>query len=276
MEHRYGSSAPQLWWVLFSRRWVQVPINVFVIEHPQGLVLFDTGLDPAVFTDPRYVDSAIGRFFMRRLFRLEPASVDSLSSRLATLGFRAGDVQKAIISHLHFDHVGGIGDVPQADLLVSRTEWNQLDGLHPERDFIFREHIRRPGARWRIVDFQPTNDRLLAPFGGCHDVMGDGAMILLPTPGHTPGSLSMLVHVEGRAPLLLIGDLAYEARSLMTDQIPGTGDRDQLLESYARARGLKAGLPGLEILPAHDSRAKSVLSRSAEVELSARTWSPDP
>lgn len=258
-EHRYGSRAPQLWWVLFSRTWVDVPINVFVIEHPQGLVLFDTGLDPAVQTNARYVSHPIGRFFMRRLFRLAMQPEDRLGSKLAQLGFDASTVSKAVISHLHFDHVGGIAEIPQAELLVSRDEWAQLLRPHPDRDFIFKEHIQLPTAKWRMVDFTPTSDPLFAPFGGHHDLMGDGALVLLPTPGHTPGSLSMLVRIEGQTPILLVGDLCYDVESLMNDRTPGTGNRNRLLASYAAVRSLKRQLPDLMILPAHDFVAQDLL-----------------
>ena len=79
-EHRYGTRVPQIWWVLFSRSWVEVPNNFFVLEHPDGLILFDAGLDPAVQTNPNYVNSAIGRFFFRRLFRLKMEPVETLTT----------------------------------------------------------------------------------------------------------------------------------------------------------------------------------------------------
>ena len=156
-------------------------------------MLFDTGLDPAIRTDPNYISSALGRFLVRRIFRFHVGLDDRLSDGLAGLGFSASDVGKAVISHLHFDHVGGIAEIPQADLLVSRREWAQLAEPHPEREWILREHIEIPGAKWRPIDFEPTDDPLLAPFGGSYDVAGDGSMVLVPTPGHTPGSMSMLV-----------------------------------------------------------------------------------
>ncbi|MCF8151539.1 MAG: N-acyl homoserine lactonase family protein [Burkholderiaceae bacterium] len=260
-EHRNGTRLPTLWWVLFSRSWVEVPTNVFVIRHPDGLVLFDAGLDPAAATNPNYVDSAIGRFFMRRLFRIRIRPEETLTNKLAELGFDAAEVRKVVISHLHFDHVGGIAEVPQAELVVSRDEWKQLSGPHPEREFIFKEHIERPSAKWRPVQFEPTDDPLFAPFGACHDLMKDGTMILLPTPGHTPGSLSMLVRLEGNAPLLFVGDLTYQTEMLMNDRVAATGNKADLLASYARVRFLKEQLPELVILPAHDFAAQALFSR---------------
>jgi glyoxylase-like metal-dependent hydrolase (beta-lactamase superfamily II) len=259
-EHRFGSRAPKMWWALTSRSWIELPINVFVIEHRDGLVLFDTGLDPAIVSDPNYVDSAIGRFFMRRVFRLSIGPDDTVARNLDRLNLRAEDVSTVVISHLHFDHIGGIADVPQAELLVSRDEWQQLSEPHPDRDYFFRDHILLPGAKWRPIDFTATKDPLLAPFGGCYDVMGDGTLMLLPTPGHTVGSLSMLIRADDCPPLLLIGDLSYAVELLMRDQLPGVyADKSELLASFAKVRHLKAQLPDLVILGSHDPAATDLL-----------------
>ncbi|MEM7612500.1 MAG: N-acyl homoserine lactonase family protein [Pseudomonadota bacterium] len=263
-EHRFGSRAPKIWWALTSRSWIEIPINVFVIKHQDGQVLFDTGLDPAVNSDPHYVHSAIGRFFMRRVFRFDIGPDDTVTANLMRLNLRAEDVSTVVVSHLHFDHIGGIGDVPQAELLVSRDEWEQLSGPHPDRDYFFREHIILPGAKWRPIDFASTDDPILAPFGGCYDVMGDGALILIPTPGHTRGSLSMLIRTQERPPLLLIGDLSYSPELLMRDQLPGIfADKSQLAASYAKVRTLKSQLPDLVILGSHDPAAIDLLQDGA-------------
>jgi N-acyl homoserine lactone hydrolase len=170
-------------------------------------------------------------------------------------------VCKVVVSHLHFDHIGCIGDVPQADLLVSRNEWHQLSEPHPERDYIFREHIEAPGARWLSFEFAATDDPLFVPFGGCYDVMGDGSIVLVPTPGHTAGSLSMLVRTDNHPPLLLVGDLTYEVDLLMRDQLPGVcANKAQLQSSFANVRGLKTQLPDLVILASHDPLAASALA----------------
>lgn len=262
-EHRYGSRAPKMWWALTSRSWIELPINVFVIKHRDGLVLFDTGLDPAIVSDPNYVDSAIGRFFMRRVFRLTIGPDDTVAKNLDRLNLRAEDVNTVVVSHLHFDHIGGIADVPQAELLVSRDEWQQLSEPHPDRDYFFRDHIQLPGANWQPIDFTATEDPLLAPFGGCYDVMGDGTLMLLPTPGHTVGSLSMLVRSDDCPPLLLIGDLSYAVELLMRDQLPGIyADKSELLASFAKVRDLKAQLPDLVILGSHDPAATDLLQNA--------------
>jgi glyoxylase-like metal-dependent hydrolase (beta-lactamase superfamily II) len=273
-EQVYGTRKHQLLWMLTSRRWLPLPINVYVIQHADGLVLFDTGQNRAVTTDPAYYPDGLTGFIFRQLFRFHIGSEDRLSRQLEAAGYSAGDVRKAVISHLHFDHVGGISEIPQADLLVSFEEWECLDRPHPERRAIFGREIDIPGAKWQRVAWVPSNDPSLAPFTDSFDLMGDGSLILLPTPGHTAGSLSMLVRRGDASPLLLIGDLAYAVELLQQRQVPGAGEKEQLLDTYAKVLALKERIPGLIILASHDPQASGrlrvVTPHSARATFTAR------
>ena len=261
-EHRYGSNLPQLWWVFFGRRWVELPLQAFLIEHRDGLILFDTGIDPAVQLDRGYMKQAIGRFLLPRIFRLSLTEDDRIDRVLSRSGVSAKDIKTAIISHLHFDHVGGIGCIQQADLLVSKEEWEILSEPNPQREWILREHIEIPSAKWRQISFQPTDDPLFEEFRGIHDVLGDGSMILLPTPGHPKGSMSMLIRQDGWQSILLVADLTYETALLEEDRVPGTGDKETLLTSFAKVRRLRDRLPDLEIVASHDFAAKDAIARA--------------
>lgn len=270
-EHRYGSRLPKTLWALASRSWIEIPISVFVVEHRDGLVLFDSGLDPAITSDPIYISSPVGRFFLHKVFRLHIGPDDTPTKKLHELGYAASDVRTIVFSHLHFDHIGGIKEFPQADLVVSRDEWQQLSAPHPERDWILREYIDLPGANWQQIDFARSDDPLFAPFGGSYDLMGDGSLILLPTPGHTPGSMSMLVRSGRYPPFLLVGDLTYEVELLMRDQIPGVySDKEQLKASFANVRGLKEQIPDLVILASHDPAAADALAAATNDQLQQR------
>ncbi|MEL6875873.1 MAG: N-acyl homoserine lactonase family protein, partial [Pseudomonadota bacterium] len=265
-EHRYGSKLPQLWWVFFGKRWVSLPLQCFLIEHRDGLVLFDTGIDPAIITDKGYIKQAIGRFLLPRIFRFHQAETDRIDHVLAEAGIAACDIRKAVISHLHFDHVGGIAQIPQADLLVSEREWKILSSPHPEHQWILREHIEIPSAKWQQISFAPTDDPLFGEFDGIYDIAGDGSMILLPTPGHTPGSMSLLIRQEGWDPILLVGDLTYETASLEQDIVPGTGDKKTLLSTFAKIRRLRDFLPDLTIVASHDYAAEEAISCSTQLD----------
>lgn len=222
------------------------------------MVLFDTG----IMSDTGYIKQAIGRFLLPRIFRLHLTDADRIDHVLDRAGVAAGNIRMAVITHLHFDHVGGIAQIPQADLLVSAREWAILSKPHPEHEWILREHIEIPAAKWRPITFEPTDDPLFEGFEGIHDVVGDGSMILLPTPGHTAGSMSMLIRQEGWDPILLVADLTYETALLEQDVVSGTGDSKTLLASFAKVRRLTQRLPDLAIVASHDFAAKEAVARA--------------
>ena len=256
-EHILGSRWPSLAWIFFGRRVDRVPISVFLIGHDEGWLLFDTGVHPGLTTDPDYWPDPVTRFIMGKIFRFQVGPADRLRSRLTEAGVDPGAITKAVISHLHFDHVGGIADIPEAELLVSREAWQHMLGDHPEREGVLRRDIEIPEARWTEVDLPPTDDASLAPFDRAHDVMGDGSIMLLPTPGHLPGSLSMLVRAD--PPVLFVADLCYSLEGLLEDRFPGTGDHAALARSFAKVRELRSRMPGLLLVPSHDPSAVATL-----------------
>jgi N-acyl homoserine lactone hydrolase len=255
-EHPYGSRKPLYWWLLTSRQWTPPrPVNVYVIEHASGLVLFDTGQDRASVTDPAYFPGGLAGHVYDRLARFDIGEQDTLTAQLATLGYSPADVSTAIVSHLHQDHIGGLAELTGSDLLVSAAEWAELAKPAPELRGFLSSHIQLPGLNWHRISPEPTRDPALAPFTESLDVMGDGSLTLLPTPGHTAGSMSLLVRRAGRPPLLLAGDLTYGADILQRGQIPGVGSRRRLAESSRKVLALAGQQPGLVVLPAHDPTA---------------------
>jgi N-acyl homoserine lactone hydrolase len=262
-EHAFGSRKPQYWWLLTSRDWLPPrPINAYVIEHAKGLLLFDTGQDRASVTDPSYFPGGATGFLYDRLARFQIGEQETLTAQLATLGYAPSDVDKAILSHLHQDHMGGLPELSGTDLLVAAAEWAELSKLAPEPRGFLRAHIQLRGLKWHQVDLQPTADPTLAPFTRSLDVMGDGSLVLLPTPGHTAGSMSLLIRRRQRSPLLLVGDLSYGAELLVRGQVPGVGTHKQLVETTRKVLALNATMPDLVILPAHDPTAAQRLLES--------------
>jgi N-acyl homoserine lactone hydrolase len=214
-QHAYRGRSPMYWWILTSTRWLTArPINVYVVEHSDGLVVFDTGQDRASITDSGYFPGGPTGLIYRRLARFHVSKDETVTSGLASLGYRSSDVTTAVISHLHQDHIGGVSELAHADLLVS----------------------------------------------------GDGSLVILPTPGHTPGSISMLVRRPSAVPLLLVGDLTYDIHALEDGVHGGVGDHRQLRQTRDKVLALKANYPGMQILAAHDPHAARLLDTANAVE----------
>jgi glyoxylase-like metal-dependent hydrolase (beta-lactamase superfamily II) len=262
-EQPYGTRKPLYWWLLTSPRWTPPrPINAYIIEHAKGLILFDTGQDRASVTDDSYFPGGLVGYLYDRLARFHIKEADTLTAQLATLGYAPDDVDTAILSHLHQDHIGGLSELGAAELLVAAAEWEQLSGFGPELRGFLRKHITIPGLQWRQIGFEPTGDPGLAPFTESLDVMGDGSLVLVPTPGHTAWSMSLLIRRRERSPLLLVGDLTYGAELLLRGQVPGVGVHRQLVETTGKVLALKQTMPDLVILPAHDPTAARRLLES--------------
>jgi N-acyl homoserine lactone hydrolase len=262
-EHAYGTGKPLYWWLLTSRKWLPPrPINAYVIEHANGLLLFDTGQDRASVTNDTYFPDGLTGVIYDRLARFHIGEQETLAAQLANLGYTPTDVDTAILSHLHQDHMGGLPELRTADLLVAQAEWAELSKLAPEPRGFLRRHIQLPGLNWQQIGFEPTHDPVLAPFREALDVMGDGTLVLLPTPGHTAGSISLLIRRRTRSPLLLVGDLTYGAELLERRQLPGVGARNRLAETSQQVLALKERMPDLVILPAHDPTAATRLLES--------------
>jgi N-acyl homoserine lactone hydrolase len=176
-----------------------LPVNVFVVRHPDGLLLFDTGQTPRA-ARPGY-HPGWHPFLRLARFELEPS--DEIGGRVDPAAIRW-----VVLSHLHTDHIGGVGAFPAAEVIVSRVEWERAQGISGRLRGYLPQHW--PVGRPVLVDFTGP---AVGPFPGSYDVAGDGRLLAVPTPGHTPGHVSLVVRNDG-AGWFLGGDLAHSPGEL--------------------------------------------------------------
>lgn len=211
---------------------LRVPVPCYLIDHPRGLVLFDSGLHPVAQTNPA---ARLGS--AARVFDVHFHPGEEVAARLAALGIQAGRISYLINSHLHFDHAGGNATIPNACLVVQRREWAAGFDADLARQNYFDRRNYDLGHEVRQVD-------------GEHDLFGDGRIVCLPTYGHTPGHQALRVRLDD-ADVVLTGDACYLRRTLEDLHLPSIMyDRDQMLESLQRLRRLRDA--GARIVFGHD------------------------
>ena len=213
---------------------VRLPIPSYLIEHPKGTALFDTGMHPDCQHDPA---ARVGAR-IAGLFAFDYRPGEEIGARLTALGRDPAKIDLIINSHFHFDHVGGNALIPNATMLVQRREWDA--GMDPDiaarRGFNPRDFDL--GHKLRLVD-------------GEHDVFGDGSVVCLPTHGHTPGHQSLKLRLDG-GDIVLAADSCYFCRTLRERRVPRfVHDREAMLASLDRLAALEA--KGARIFFGHDA-----------------------
>jgi glyoxylase-like metal-dependent hydrolase (beta-lactamase superfamily II) len=180
---------------------VYVPWFFYVIVHPQGNVIFDSGLDPELANDPR---SHLGSWADILDLRIEPGT--DVVSQLSSIGLSPRDIDLVIVSHLHFDHVSALPLFRHATIMVQRPELSfarhpavYQAGTYNQSDFA-------GDFRWEVLD-------------GPRDVFDDRQLEIYPTAGHTPGHQSLLFRGL-RDHVMLLGDATYSLTKMRARLLP--------------------------------------------------------
>jgi len=211
---------------------ITVPVPSYLIVHEKGRALFDSGLHDATLKDPAaYVGETLARYHD---FHFHPG--EEIGARLRSIGVEPESIDVVINSHLHFDHCGGNGQLPNADILIQARELAHARHVESSNGYLTSDWDT--GQKLRAID-------------GEHDVFGDGSAVCLPTYGHTPGHQSLRVRTQTGGEFILCGDACYLKDSLEKMHTPGViADREAALAVFQRLREMQAR--GARIMYGHD------------------------
>ncbi len=224
-------------------------VACYLVVHPRGALLFDTGLP----------DSAVGRPFNESPLNGQPNPPSTayfmlvtrtLKSQLAAIGFAADKITYLALSHFHGDHVGNANDYAGSVWLVQKTEYDAMFSPNAPPGSISPSYRLLKNSKTQILQ-------------GDHDVFGDGTVVLKYTPGHTPGHQSLYVRLARTGGIVLSGDLYHYPEERTLGRMP---EREKTTGTPASRAALEAFMKEVkaELWIEHDIGAYSKQKKSPE------------
>ena len=180
---------------------IMIPINMWIIDHPKGLILFDTGNNVAI-SDGNCTSHWNEGFC--GLLQPSQTRADVIDKQLEKVGYGVGDVKIVITSHSHLDHIGNIEMFPDAIHVIQKKELYQA--WWPEK-------FQRGGAHV-VADYDDARDFTYFELNGDYDLFGDGSVVVISTPGHTLGHQSVKVRMAETGTVLLAQDAVWVKENL--------------------------------------------------------------
>jgi glyoxylase-like metal-dependent hydrolase (beta-lactamase superfamily II) len=235
---------------LFERR--DFTMTVALVHHPRGDLLIDSGFGRDLEMHFQRIPALMRAF--SAFSRGTPAA-----DQLRAAGYDLGRLTGTVITHAHWDHVSGLSDLAKVPVWMNAEERQFVaEGSH-------KTELIRSFAALSVHEY-PWNGGPHLGFPRSHDVWGDGSVVLVPAPGHTPGSVIVFVALPSGARVAFIGDLVWQREGIdMPAERPWVTsalvDEDPALvrENIARVARVHAQFPQIAILPAHDARSWSGL-----------------
>jgi N-acyl homoserine lactone hydrolase len=254
-----GHGRRRLLHTILDRKWTEpLPIYAFAIEHPEGVVVVDTGEDARASQRSYFARWHPGV----RAFREWVEPEQEIGPQLEGLGILPGDVRWVVMTHLHTDHAGGLHHFPGNDILVTRAELEYASGLRGRlRGYVANKHW----PAW----FEPTVLELepepFGPFRQSLRLTEAGDVTLVPVPGHTPGQIGVLVE-EANHTVFLAGDSSYTEDLMLRGKADGVGaDEEAERLTHERIRAYAAANPTVYLV-AHDPETAARLGERRFVQ----------
>jgi glyoxylase-like metal-dependent hydrolase (beta-lactamase superfamily II) len=222
-------------------------MTAVLVRHPRGDLLIDTGLGSTI--DAQFQ-------LMPFWFRWTTSYTKGKPSadQLASLAYPPSSLRGILLTHAHWDHSSGVPDFPGVPVLVTAEE----------RRFIHEggwiTAIARSAGEERYEEYGFEGGEYLG-FPRSHDFYGDGSVVVVPAPGHTPGSVIVFLNLPSGKRFALVGDLVWQREGILErEERPwlqrslADGDAQAVAQGILRMASLKARTPDLILVPAHDAR----------------------
>jgi glyoxylase-like metal-dependent hydrolase (beta-lactamase superfamily II) len=233
-----------------------LPTYAWAIEHSEGVILVDTGATTALQKLPRW--HPFFRFALE--FDIEPAQ--EVLPQLRGLGINAADVKKIFMTHLHFDHDAGLAFFPSSEVYARPGEVARASGLAGR----VRGYLPE---RWpKTFDPQPLEflDVPYGPFARSSRLTRRGDVVAVPTPGHTPDHMSIIVE-DGDIAIFLAGDVSYNEKNMIDGRLDGISPNEGVtMDTLDLVRRFAESRPTI-FLPTHDPAAATRLAERQTVVL---------
>jgi N-acyl homoserine lactone hydrolase len=205
------------------------PFFFYLVEHPDGNVLFDSGAPLRLVGDSKLAED----------FGVTMSADDYVVQRLAAAGIQATDVDHVVASHLHFDHAGGLNEFAHAQVYV-----------HPRELGFARQPPVYQREIYDVADFSRIETWREVEDGA--DLFGDARLKILHTPGHTPGHIALAVQADTSF-FVLAADAAYRSSKMRERKLPGIlWSPDEMIASWERLEGLERER-GAKLVFSHDT-----------------------
>jgi len=236
-----------------DRDWVEpLPILCFLIEHPEGRFLVDTG-DTWRNSVPGYLPGW-NPFYKQVQIRVAPH--EEVGPRLLAMGLDpATDIGTVILTHFHHDHTGGLDHFPRSRIIGPRANYAVSCGLRG----MMTGCLPQRWPIWLRPELVEMDGPAVGPFPASYAVTSDKRILLVPTPGHVDGHVSVIVR-DDRVTYFLAGDATYSQTNLLAGKTDGvTNDPATALATLQMIRSFAGQEPTI-LLPAHDPEGPARLA----------------